>query len=162
MRLAQLIAIIGLLYVPASAAYAAGAHDAVGCAGCHARKAAEGGFAATGNTTYLDPSTNQPFTGSTAICLACHQTQDQGGQDHTPVSRGGGHPWGIGTVNPRKARLPDDMRVNGRLECMSCHDPHPSNSNYMYLRLETGPRGKFLDRFCAICHLSKAGDEEEE
>ncbi len=139
------------------AARAAGAHDAVGCSGCHPRKAVQGAFAVAPNTKYLDPKTNQPYPGTTALCLACHQDTDKGGQGYAPVSRHTSHPFGLASVNPKIAKVPPDMLKNGRFECMSCHDPHPSNPNYKYLRMDVGPKGQNLDRFCALCHASKAG-----
>lgn len=150
MRLAKLIPLLASLLLPL-ATRAAGAHDAVGCSGCHQRK----GFPV--NTTDLDPVTKKPYTGSTAVCLACHQTKDKGGQDYAPVARHLSHPFGLASVDPKKARVPADMLVNGRFECMSCHDPHPSNGNYKYLRADVGPKGQNLDKFCAVCHAAKAG-----
>ena len=152
MRLKLPLLVASLLLVVPLAARAAGAHDAVGCAGCHQRK----GFPV--NTKYLNPVTKQPYTGSTAVCLACHQTKDKGGEDYAPIDRHLSHPFGLGTVNPKKARVPEDMLVaGGRFECMSCHDPHPSNPNYKYLRMNVGPKGQNIDKFCAACHAAKAG-----
>jgi predicted CXXCH cytochrome family protein len=48
------------------------------------------------------------------------------------------------------------MREGGRFECMGCHDPHPSNENYRYLRVDVGDKGQKLDVFCAECHSGKA------
>jgi predicted CXXCH cytochrome family protein len=38
---------------------------------------------------------------------------------------------------------------------MGCHDPHPSNPNYKYLRVDTA-KGSKIDAFCAVCHPVKA------
>ncbi len=38
---------------------------------------------------------------------------------------------------------------------MGCHDPHPSNTYYKYLRVDS-KAGKDIDAFCAACHSSKA------
>lgn len=156
MRIGFIFLIAGALLVPA-AARASGKHDAVGCAGCHPRKASGGGFVLTGNTTYLDPVTRQPYTGSTAVCLACHQEPSAGGRGNAPVARHLSHPFGLASINPRVARVPELFLVNGRFECMSCHDPHPSNTNYKYLRSDVGPKGEQMDHFCSLCHLRKAG-----
>jgi predicted CXXCH cytochrome family protein len=114
------------------------------------------GFLIPRNTTYLDPGTKQPYAGSTAVCLACHQDTDKGGQGYAPVSRHVSHPFGLASVNPKIAKVPEDMLRGGRFECMSCHDPHPSNTNYKYLRTDVGAKGERLDRFCAVCHPRKA------
>ena len=151
MRLHCLVPILCALLFPVGVA-ATGAHDKVGCNGCHAQKQVM-----AGNKTYLDPETKQPYTGSTAICLACHQAPEAGGKGNAPVWRHTSHPFGMASVNPRKAKVPPEMLVNGRFECMSCHDPHPSNPHYKYLRLDVVPKGENLDGFCASCHPAKAG-----
>jgi predicted CXXCH cytochrome family protein len=149
-----LVAVLALTPV---AALAAGGHDAVGCSGCHSLHAARGEliFAVAPNTKYLNPKTKQPYGGSTALCLACHQDSDKGGQGFAPVSQHNSHPFGIDKVNPRVAVVPASFLREGRFECMSCHDPHPSNAKYKYLRVETAG-GKNMDAFCAACHPMKA------
>ncbi len=139
------------------AAFAAGGHDAVGCSGCHSLHAAKGAviFAVAPNTKYLNPKTNKPYSGTTALCLACHQDPDKGGQGYAPVSQHVSHPFDLEQINQKVARVPADYLRNGRFECMSCHDPHPSNANYKYLRIDT-QGGKNPDVFCAACHASKA------
>jgi predicted CXXCH cytochrome family protein len=151
MRHAKLASIISALLLPL-AVRASGAHDAVGCKGCHGDRAVM-----AGNKKVLDPVTKQPYAGSTAICLACHETAEQGGKDYAPVSQTHSHPFSLASVNPKRAKVPADLLVKGRFECMSCHDPHPSNPHYKYLRVDAGPKGENLDRFCAACHPSKAG-----
>ena len=42
----------------------------------------------------------------------------------------------------------------GRFECVSCHDPHPSNPNAKYLRVDT--KSQSMDAFCGVCHSAKA------
>jgi predicted CXXCH cytochrome family protein len=152
MRLATLATVLLLLLLLPLAARAAGKHDAVGCAGCHGKK-----DVMAGNTVYVDPVTKKPYSGSTAICFSCHQARDAGGKGLAPVWRHVSHPFGLETVNPKVARVPATFLVKGRFECMSCHDPHPSNPNYKYLRADVGPKGQSMDRFCALCHLTKAG-----
>src|SRR6266540_1549138 len=41
------------------------------------------------------------------------------------------------------------------IECLGCHDPHPSNPYYKYLRVDTA-KGSKMDAFCAVCHPIKA------
>ncbi len=143
--------------VPA-AALAAGGHDSVGCTGCHSIHAAKGRliFAVTPNAKAVNPKTRQPYGGTTALCLACHLDADQGGQGYAPVSQHLSHPFSSATVNPRVARVPAALLRDGRFECLSCHDPHPSNPNAKYLRADVGPKRERLDRFCGVCHGNKA------
>jgi predicted CXXCH cytochrome family protein len=148
-RLALALALVPLL-VPLSAR-AAGAHDALHCAGCHnAREVMKG------NRVDVDPATGQPWAGATAICLACHQTAAAGGRGNTPVPRHRSHPYGLAAVNPRVARVPPVFLANGRFECTSCHDPHPANTNFKYLRTDVGKQGQQMSRFCSTCHMRKA------
>ncbi|HEX7487998.1 MAG TPA: cytochrome c3 family protein [Anaeromyxobacteraceae bacterium] len=148
---------IALVMIAPTAVYAAGGHDAVGCGGCHSLHAAKGEviYAVPVNTKYLNPKTKQPYAGSTAFCLACHQDTDKGGQGFAPVSQHSSHPFGISTVNAKVAKVPPELLRDGRFECIGCHDPHPSNPNYKYLRVDT-KGGKEMDAFCAVCHSMKA------
>jgi predicted CXXCH cytochrome family protein len=151
--------IVAVLAALPAAAYAAGGHDSVGCSGCHSLHAAKGSliFAVAPNTKYLNPKTKQPYTGTTALCLACHQDSDKGGQGYAPIAQHISHPFGLTSVNPKVARVPDVLlREGGRFECMGCHDPHPSNPNYKYLRVDAGKKGEKIDQFCGVCHSSKA------
>jgi predicted CXXCH cytochrome family protein len=121
-----------------SSARAAGGHDPVGCFGCHRL------------TKNVDAS-------SAAFCLKCHSSTEQGGRNVLPISKHVSHPYGIATVNPRVARVPPELlRADGRLECLSCHDPHPANRSYKYLRVDTA-KGASMDAFCAVCHPRKSG-----
>jgi predicted CXXCH cytochrome family protein len=145
-----LLAVLASLLLPLPAR-AAGAHDALHCAGCHNQK-----DVMKGNRTYADPATGKPYEGVTAVCLACHQTAAAGGRGNTPVPRHLSHPFGLAAVNPKVARVPAVFLANGRFECTSCHDPHPSNTNYKYLRTDVGKSGLQMDRFCSACHMRKA------
>ncbi len=148
------LAVVLVTLAPA-AAFAAGGHDAVGCNGCHSLHSSKGEliFAVQPNTKYLNPKTKQPYGGSTALCLACHQDSDKGGQGFAPVSQHNSHPFGLSSVNPKVAKVPPELLRNGRFECISCHDPHPSNPNAKYLRVDTKTG---MDAFCAVCHAMKA------
>jgi len=149
--------ILAVLALTPVSALAAGGHDAVGCSGCHSLHAAKGEliFAVAPNTKYLNPKTKQPYGGTTALCLACHQDADKGGQGFAPVAQHTSHPFQVDKVNACVAQVPASMLRDGRFECMSCHDPHPSNTRYKYLRVETA-NGKNMDAFCAACHPMKA------
>ena len=144
--------------VAPAAALAAGGHDGVGCTGCHSIHAAKGEiiFAVPANAKYLNPKTNQPFGGATALCLGCHQETDKGGQGYAPISQHVSHPLSAKTVNAKVARVPGELLRDGQFECLGCHDPHPSNPYYKYLRADTGAKGQGMDKFCAVCHPIKA------
>jgi predicted CXXCH cytochrome family protein len=139
-------------------ALAAGGHDSVGCTGCHAIHTAKDKiiFAVKANTQTLNPKTKQPYTGTTALCLGCHEESSKGGQGYAPISGHMSHPYGLASVDPKIAKVPPELlREGGRFECMGCHDPHPSNPYYKYLRVDT-QKGSKIDAFCAVCHPVKA------
>jgi predicted CXXCH cytochrome family protein len=148
MQIAKRLALVVGLFLPA-AGLAAGGHDAVGCSGCHAR-------APKPNTKYLNPKTKQPYTGATALCFACHQDEANGGQGFAPISQHVSHPFEVAAVNPKIARVPAELLRDGTFGCLGCHDPHPSNTNYKYLRADVGAKGDRVDEFCGLCHRSKA------
>ncbi len=152
------LAVLAAAILPA-AALAAGGHDAVGCNGCHSMHAVKGEFAfAVGpNTKATNPKSKASYSGTTALCLGCHADSDKGGQGFAPVSGHMSHPFGLTSVNPKIARVPQEaLREGGRFECLGCHDPHPSNPYYKYLRVDTGAKGQEMDKFCAVCHAMKA------
>jgi predicted CXXCH cytochrome family protein len=139
-------------------AFAAGGHDSVGCTGCHAIHTAKGEiiFAVAPNKQVVNPKTKQPYTGTTALCLGCHEESSKGGQGYAPVSSTHSHPYGLQQVDARIAKVPSELlREGGRFECLGCHDPHPSNPYYKYLRVDTA-KGSKIDAFCAVCHPVKA------
>jgi predicted CXXCH cytochrome family protein len=152
-----LLAVAAASLLPVSA-LAAGGHDAVGCVGCHSIHTAKGSmiFAVQPNKQALNPKTKQPYTGTTALCLSCHEESSKGGQGYAPVSGHISHPYGLAQVNEKVAKVPTELlREGGRFECLGCHDPHPSNPYYKYLRVDTD-KGQKMDAFCAICHPIKA------
>ncbi|HSQ78045.1 MAG TPA: cytochrome c3 family protein [Nitrospirota bacterium] len=152
-----LCAAIMLCLVPV-VAFAAGAHDGLECTGCHALHTAKDGsliFAVDANKKDINPRTKQPYGGITALCLGCHDTPEKGGQGIKPVDSHTSHPYGLTSVNAKVARVPAEFLKDGKFECTSCHDPHPSNTNYKYLRVDTA-NGSKMDVFCAACHPMKA------
>lgn len=158
MSLVTRLAIALTLAAPA-AAFAAGGHDGVGCVGCHAIHTAKGEiiFAVAPNKSAVNPKTKTPYTGTTALCLGCHEESSKGGQGYAPVHANMSHPYGLTTVNAKVAKVPGELlRDGGRFECLGCHDPHPSNPNFKYLRTDTGAKGQNMDGFCAVCHPIKA------
>ncbi len=139
-----------------SLTWAAGAHDGLVCTGCHGIHTAKGDiiFAVEPNKKSINPATKQPYTGTTALCLGCHETPDKGGMGIMAVSASHSHPYGV-TPNAKIATVPQAFIRDGKLECVGCHDPHPSNPYYKYLRVDTSKGSKMGD-FCAMCHASKA------
>lgn len=156
MKKAYFAFLAAILVLPA-AVFAAGAHDPLGCTGCHSIHVAKGEviFAVEANKKALNPKTKQPSTGTTALCLACHEAPEKGGMGIMPVSASMSHPFGI-AANPKVASVPQPLLRDGKLECVGCHDPHPSNTYYKYLRVDTA-RGAKMQVFCSLCHVSKSG-----
>lgn len=136
--------------------FAAGGHDGLVCTGCHSLHVAKDAviFAVSGNKTDVNPKTKQSYTGITALCLGCHQGPDKGGMGIKPIAGHMSHPYGLNSVNSKIARVPNDLLRDGKFECIGCHDPHPSNTNYRYLRTDTA-NGSKMDSFCAVCHPMK-------
>jgi predicted CXXCH cytochrome family protein len=139
-------------------ALAVGGHDKVGCTGCHSMHAAKGVqlYAVAPNKKALNPKTNQPHTPVTQFCLACHADPSEGGKGLGSVANHLGHPFSAATVNPRLARVPPELLRDGQFECIGCHDPHPSNPNYRYLRVAATGKAPSMSEFCTVCHPGKA------
>jgi predicted CXXCH cytochrome family protein len=141
--------------VPTALAF--GGHEKLGCAGCHAIHAGRGAaLAAVAPVQRIDPLTGALHGPLTAMCLACHADAKDGGRGIAPVSQHMQHPFSRERPDPRIARVPPELLRGERFECVSCHDPHPSNPNYRYLRLAA--RGSpSVSELCSICHARKAG-----
>jgi len=156
MVLLRVLGVVILALVVPAFAFAAGAHDGLNCVGCHGIHSAKGEiiFAVEPNKKAINPKTKQPFTGVTALCLGCHETIERGGMGIAAVSATHSHPFGV-APNAKVANVPAVFLRDGKLECVGCHDPHPSNPNFKYLRVDTAKGGKMGD-FCAMCHSSKA------
>ncbi len=149
--------VVILLIVPV-VVFAAGAHDGLTCTGCHALHTAKDSmfiFAVESNKKDVNPRTKMAYSGVSALCLGCHQTPEKGGQGMTPIKGHMSHPFGLSSINPKVARVSADLLRDGKFECVSCHDPHPSNTNYKYLRIDTA-NGSKMEDFCASCHPMKA------
>lgn len=148
------IAVLCILLVPAFA-LAAGPHDGLDCVGCHAIHTAKGDiiFAVAPNSKAVNKRGNKPFSGVTALCLGCHE--NNGGMGIMPVASNHSHPYGV-KVDPKIATMPAKLLRDGKLECIGCHDPHPSNPNHKYLRVKT-KGGSNMQHFCDLCHPSKSG-----
>lgn len=144
------------VFLGCSAARAAGPHEDLSCTGCHDIHAAKGPiiFAVKPNTVLKNRKTGKPYGGVTALCLGCHAETKNGGQGIVPISGHTSHPFGV-SPNPKVARVPKGLLRGNVLACVSCHDPHPSNANYKYLRVDTAG-GDNMQLFCAVCHPAKA------
>ncbi len=150
--------IAACLLLPLSA-FAFGGHDGLVCTGCHGLHTAKEGvviFAVEANKKDISPRTKQPFGGITALCLGCHQTPEKGGMGIKPIAAHMSHPYGLSSVNSKVAHVPEMSLRDGKFECIGCHDPHPSNPNYRYLRYDAGANGSKMENFCAACHPMKA------
>jgi len=148
---------VTLLALP-TGAMAAGAHEDLACVGCHGIHTAKAGeviFAVAPNSLDVNPRTQKIYSGVTALCLGCHQSSDKGGDDILPIAGHMSHPFNITEINPKVAAVPTSLLREGSFECVSCHDPHPSNPNYRYLRVDT-EGGSSMSRFCSVCHSAKA------
>jgi len=157
LSLLRALSLAAVLALPLTS-LAAGAHDAIGCTGCHSLHAAKAQliFAVPANTQTVSPRTKQPYSGTTALCLGCHEESSKGGQGYIPIAGHTSHPFGLSQVNEKVAKVPPELlREGGRFECLGCHDPHPSNPYYKYLRVDTA-NGSKMDTFCAVCHPIKA------
>lgn len=149
--------VLSLFLVPVFV-FASGGHDGLTCTGCHALHTAKETqliFAVDANKKDVNPKNKQAYTGITALCLGCHDTPEKGGQGIKPISGHMSHPYGLASVNPKVARVPNSLLRDGGFECISCHDPHPSNTNYKYLKTDTA-NGAKMETFCAVCHPMKA------
>jgi predicted CXXCH cytochrome family protein len=155
MRAVVVLALVLAFSLLPLVALGAGAHEGLNCVGCHGIHNAKGEiiFAVEPNKKALNPRTKQPYTGVTALCLGCHETMDKGGLGILPVSVAMSHPFGV-KPNPKVAVVPQEFLREGKLECVGCHDPHPSNPNYKYLRVDTKGGAK-MEAFCALCHPAK-------
>jgi predicted CXXCH cytochrome family protein len=136
---------------------AMGAHEAVSCLGCHSpHYAVDDKIFAVKNTVMKNPRTKERLDGLVAEnCLGCHELEEFGGAGIRPIHLHTTHPIGI-VPNKKIADVPDNLLKDGKLDCISCHDPHTSNPNFMYLRVDTGEQGGNMQYFCAMCHSSKA------
>lgn len=139
---------------------AAGPHDAISCLGCHSTHfAVDHKLFAVKNTDQRNPLTKDQFEKLTAKnCLGCHQLAEYGGAGVKPIHMHTTHPIGM-IPNPKIASVPDGMLKDGRLDCVSCHEAHPSNKNFMYLRVDTGAEGEDIQKLCAACHDAKVDYE---
>ena len=146
MRKVSLIIFAVLILAAPGYVFAAGSHDN-GCTECHSLHDTKGDFSfgIAPNTIEKYKMSGKTVSGSDALCLGCHN-DDEG---IIPVLLMKSHPVG---VSPVKAVVPENLLSDeGVLACASCHDPHPSNTNFKYLKADT-EGGKKMGKLCVICH----------
>jgi predicted CXXCH cytochrome family protein len=127
------------------------------------------------NRTTINPRTGKPMKRIASYCLACHAAEPDG-TGYLVVDLRQSHPVGI---KPKKVKLADHLKgfpgEEEDITCTSCHDHHPRNKNFKYLRWSvkgtyylntmcqqchpemgnaegTGPHGQ-----CALCHANHTG-----
>ena len=116
----------------------------------------EGELIAVGRTRWRRTRAPSPPTRPRPRCAsAATRSPSKGGQGYAPVAGHMSHPYGLASVNSKVANVPADLLRGGRFECVGCHDPHPSNPNHKYLRVDTA-KGQNMDAFCGVCHSVKA------
>ncbi|MFQ5646987.1 MAG: hypothetical protein ACE5GM_08665 [bacterium] len=166
MKRTALIIIFSIFFLVPSMVNA-GPHD--DCTLCHGVHTGQGPviLQEPPNTTTINPRTGQPMKRIGSLCLACH-TEEPDGAGYRPIDLAHTHPVGF-TPGPRLVVLPDEAKgFPGEEEdivCTSCHNQHPANTNYRYLRWPSDG-GNYLPMFCMHCHPEKGKplerEEEEE
>ena len=96
------------------------------------------------NLITINPSTKKPYGKTDALCISsCHEL-------HSKSS----HPVGI-VPNSPKVKIPKEAlgfsAQEREITCLSCHDPHPEDKNYRYLRWPVESIYN-LAGFCIKCH----------
>lgn len=148
-----LVSILGAS-LQASFAYAYGPHEGLDCLGCHDPHYAKAQkLFKVNNTLQPNPRTGGVIDGISALCLGCHNLTEAGGAGVKPVYLHMTHPVNV-KPNPKVAKMPESLTRDGMIQCVSCHDPHPSNKSWRYLRMETDG-GANVGKFCMGCHPAK-------
>jgi len=135
--------------------YAFGPHSGLDCVGCHDPHYAKGQkIFKVKNEKLINPRTGKQIDGISALCLGCHNIEAFDGAGIRPIHLNMTHPINI-VPNGEIAQVPDVLLRDSVLQCVSCHDPHPSNPNWRYLRVDTAG-GEKVGQFCQMCHPAKA------
>ena len=120
------------------------------CGDCHNLHDAKAPFSMTvkADTSVDNPYTNKKTSGQVSLCLGCHN-----GSGGPEIDLKSIHPVGM-KPNPKKVKVDTTLlSKTGIFQCSSCHDFHPSNKNYKYLRVDVEEDN--IGYFCALCHSSK-------
>ena len=146
---------VSFVLLGSGVAFAAGAHDGMQCTGCHNIHYSKGPilFQVAPNLKAMPQGSETTANTRAQLCLGCHSDADKGGMGILPISAHTTHPFGR-RVNPKVAKVPAALLRDGIMDCVSCHDPHPSNPNYKYLRVDT-KGGQEMAKFCDMCHPAK-------
>ncbi len=141
--------ISAIILFPASAF--GGGHD--DCNMCH-ESVAEKNYTLIeySDSEIINPATRKPYGKADAYCVYCHDIKSKSS-----------HPVGV-VPNPDKVNVPKEaLGFKGQeheISCQSCHNPHPENRNYKYLRWP--PENAWnLAQFCTNCHTSKGTPQRE-
>jgi predicted CXXCH cytochrome family protein len=138
-------------------AQAYGPHDGLDCLGCHdPHYAKEKKLFTVTNPSHPNPRTGKNIDGISALCLGCHNLSEDGGAGVKPIYLHTTHPVNV-KPNERIANMPEQLKRDDLIQCVSCHDPHPSNPNWRYLRVKTS-QGNQVGKFCSVCHGSKVDE----
>lgn len=149
-----LVLCAAIVLVSSLGVLAFGSHDMLNCSGCHSIHYAKAYKAfAVVNDKAANPRGEGAIDGVSALCLGCHENPENGGAGLKPIALHTTHPVNL-VPNGKIAKVPASSLTNGKLQCTSCHDPHPSNPSYQYLRVDTKGGGE-LFLFCAMCHPAK-------
>lgn len=100
-------------------------------------------------TKAINPATKKPYGKLDALCQSCHEQSSQFA-----------HPVGI-IPDPQKVMVPEDaLGFSGQeqeVTCLSCHNPHPDNKSYQYLRWQVEDEDD-MTTFCVKCHAAQGSD----
>ena len=126
------------------------------CLSCHSPQAGDVGYTDIAEPLQEDELESEPETeleGTTAVLDEMELKPVDVGFRVIDLHKT--HPVGI---VPRKVVLPPEARgfkgQEDQLTCLGCHNHHPSNPNYKYLRWPAD-KGKNINKFCAHCHPDK-------
>lgn len=135
-----------------------GPHTALDCLGCHDPHYARAQkIFKVKNEVMVNPRTGSKIDGVSALCLGCHNIPTYGGAGVKPIHLHMTHPVNV-LPNSKIANVPESLLRNEMIQCISCHDPHPSNPNWRYLRVDTDG-GTKVGRFCESCHPAKSDNQ---
>lgn len=98
------------------------------------------------DTKTINPYTGRIYGPVDGVCISCHPQ----------FTHAEGHPLGI---TPVKVKVPAKfMGYKGQekeLTCLACHNPHPHQTKYKFLRLQT-PDHDGIKWLCSHCHIGQA------
>ncbi len=120
------------------------------CSLCHQMKGDKAqGVKIKPDTKTINPYTGKPYGPVDGVCIRCHS-------DLIHVNQG--HVLG---VRPDKVKVPDEYMgykgQEGELTCLACHNPHPKETKYKFLRWQTSKAD--VDKLCGRCHTDEMSYE---